>query len=45
MEECMDIDELVDTDTNYKDQLLQKYQQLYSITPVYKELGIEGPPH
>lgn len=45
IESCMDIDSLVDHDTNYKDQLLQRYQQLYSITPVYKELGIEGPPH
>lgn len=45
IESCMDIDALVDHDTNYKDQLLQRYQQLYSITPVYKELGIEGPPH
>lgn len=45
METCMDIDVLVDHDTNYKDQLLQKFQQLYGITPVYKELGIEGPPH
>lgn len=45
IESCVDIDSLVDHDTNYKDQLLQRYQQLYSITPVYKELGIEGPPH
>lgn len=45
IESCMDIDSLVDTDTNYKDQLLQRFQQLYSITPTYKELGVEGPPH
>lgn len=45
IETCMDIDHLVDHDTNYKDQLLQSYQQLYNITPTYKELGIEGPPH
>lgn len=45
IESCMDLDTLVDQDTNYKDQLLQKYQQLYGITPVYKEMAIEGPPH
>ena len=45
MEDCMDIDSLVDQDTNYKDQLLQRFQKLYNITPVYRELGVEGPPH
>ena len=45
IENCMDLDSLIETDTNYKDQLLQLFQQHYSITPSYKELGIDGPPH
>ena len=42
---CIDFEELVMTEENHKEILLQYYQKQFKITPKYLELGIEGPPH
>lgn len=45
IELCIDFEELVMTEDNHKEILLQYYQKQFKITPKYLELGIEGPPH
>ena len=45
LEQCIDFEELVMTEENFKEKLLQFYQKEFKITPKYLELNIEGPPH
>jgi ribonuclease-3 len=45
LEQCVDWEELVMAQENYKETLLQFYQKEFRITPKYLELNIEGPPH
>ena len=45
IENCIDFEELVLNEENYKELLLQYYQKEFKITPNYLELKIEGPPH
>lgn len=45
LEEHVDIVELIQENTNYKDQLLRWFQAQYHQTPRYKEVHVEGPPH
>ena len=45
LEQCVDFEELVTTEENHKEILLQFYQKEFRITPKYIELNIEGPPH
>ena len=45
LEQCIDWEELVMNEENYKEILLQYYQKEFKITPEYLELNIEGPPH
>lgn len=45
LEQCLDWEELVMTEENYKEKLLQYYQKEFKITPEYIELNIQGPPH
>jgi hypothetical protein len=37
--------QIIIEDTNYKDQLLRKFQALYHVPPRYKEIAVVGPPH
>jgi dsRNA-specific ribonuclease len=37
--------QIIIEDTNYKDQLLRKFQALYHVPPRYKEITVVGPPH
>jgi len=45
LEQCIDWEELVMNEENYKEILLKYYQKEFKITPEYLELNIEGPPH
>ena len=45
LEFCIDFEELILTQENHKETLLQYYQREFKITPKYLELSIEGPPH
>lgn len=45
IEKCIDFEELLTNDENYKELLLKLYQKEFKITPKYLELDIEGPPH
>lgn len=45
IENCIDFEELVLNEENYKEVLLQYYQKEFKITPKYLELNIDGPPH
>jgi len=45
LEQCIDFEELVMNEENYKEVLLQYYQRTFKITPKYIEVNIEGPPH
>ena len=45
LENCIDFEELVLNEENYKEVLLQYYQKEFKITPKYLELNIDGPPH
>ena len=45
LEEHIDFVQIIIEDTNYKDQLLRKFQTLYHIPPRYKEIEVVGPPH
>ena len=45
LEQCIDFEELVMTEENHKEILLQYYQREFKITPKYLELKVEGPPH
>jgi ribonuclease-3 len=45
IERHIDFVQIITEDTNYKDQLLRKFQALYHVPPRYKEIAIVGPPH
>jgi dsRNA-specific ribonuclease len=45
IEKHIDFVQIIIEDTNYKDQLLRKFQALYHTPPRYKEIAIVGPPH
>lgn len=45
LEEHIDFVQIIIEDTNYKDQLLRKFQTLYHVPPRYKEMEVVGPPH
>ena len=45
IENEVDLEKLILKDTNYKDQLLRFYQHNFQLTPSYKEIKIDGPPH
>ncbi len=45
IEKHIDFVQIIIEDTNYKDQLLRKFQALYHTPPRYKEINVVGPPH
>ena len=45
IERHIDFVQIIVEDTNYKDQLLRKFQALYHTPPRYKEIAVVGPPH
>ena len=45
IEKHIDFVQIIIEDTNYKDQLLRKFQALYHVPPRYKEMEVVGPPH
>lgn len=45
IERHIDFVQIIIEDTNYKDQLLRKFQSLYHVPPRYKEIAVVGPPH
>lgn len=45
LESNVDFTHLIMKDTNYKDILLRYYQHTFNITPKYKEMSVDGPPH
>ena len=45
IEKHIDFVQIIIEDTNYKDQLLRKFQALYHVPPRYKEIAVVGPPH
>lgn len=45
IETHIDFVQIIVEDTNYKDQLLRKFQALYHQPPRYKEIAVTGPPH
>jgi ribonuclease-3 len=45
VEKHIDFVQIIMEDTNYKDQLLRKFQALYHVPPRYKELSVSGPSH
>lgn len=45
IEKHIDFVQIIIEDTNYKDQLLRKFQSLYHMPPRYKEIYVVGPPH
>lgn len=45
IEKHIDFVQIIIEDTNYKDQLLRKFQAMYHMPPRYKEITVVGPPH
>jgi len=45
IETHIDFVQIIIEDTNYKDQLLRKFQALYHTPPRYKEINVVGPQH
>jgi ribonuclease III len=45
IEKHIDFVQIIIEDTNYKDQLLRKFQAMYHVPPRYKEIYVVGPPH
>ena len=45
IEKHIDFVQIIIEDTNYKDQLLRKFQALYHVPPRYKEVFVSGPAH
>jgi len=45
IEKHIDFVQIIVEDTNYKDQLLRKFQAMYHVPPRYKEVLVEGPIH
>lgn len=44
-ESCVDFEELVLNEENFKEVLLQYYQKEFRMTPQYIQINVEGPPH
>ena len=42
IEKCIDFEELLTNDENYKELLLKLYQKEFKVTPKYLELDIQG---
>jgi ribonuclease-3 len=45
IENHIDFIQMINEDTNYKDQLLRLFQARFHVPPRYKEVEVEGPPH
>ena len=45
IERCIDFEDLLSNEENFKELLLKLYQKEFKLTPKYLELNIEGPPH
>lgn len=45
IENCIDFEDLVLNEENFKELLLQYYQKEFKMTPKYLEIKVEGPPH
>jgi hypothetical protein len=45
IEKHIDFVQIIVEDTNYKDQLLRKFQAMYHVPPRYKEVLVQGPIH
>lgn len=45
IERHVDFVQFIAEDTNYKDQLLRKFQAMYHVAPRYKEMEVVGPSH
>ena len=45
IEKCIDFEDLVLNEENFKEVLLQFYQREFKLTPQYLQVNIEGPPH
>ena len=45
IETHIDFVQIIVEDTNYKDQLLRRFQAMYHQPPRYKEIAVTGPPH
>lgn len=45
IEKCIDFEELILNDDNYKDILLRHFQQKYQCNPKYIQLALHGPAH
>lgn len=45
IEKCIDFEDLIMNDENYKDILLRHFQHAFSITPKYIEMTSNGPAH
>ena len=45
IEKHIDFVQIIVEDTNYKDQLLRKFQAMYHVPPRYKEVFVQGPIH
>ena len=45
LDNLIDFEDIVMNDDNYKDIILRHFQQNYHITPKYKVLNEDGPPH
>jgi ribonuclease-3 len=45
IEKHIDFVQIITEDTNYKDQLLRRFQALYHVPPRYKEIEVIGPTH
>jgi len=45
IEKHIDFVQIIVEDTNYKDQILRKFQAMYHVPPRYKEVSVQGPIH
>jgi ribonuclease III len=45
IEQCIDFEELLSNEENFKELLLKLYQKEFKVTPKYLQLDIKGPPH
>jgi len=45
IENCIDFEDLLRNEENFKELLLKLYQKEFKLTPKYLQLAIDGPPH
>jgi ribonuclease III len=45
IERCIDFEDLLRKEENFKELLLKLYQKEFKVTPKYLQLGVQGPPH